>query len=325
MTPGKLTGSLALIATAFLWGTPIPIIGEMTDRWDPIHLGFVRYLIALPVSFLIASYVLGWRLPPLRPDGISTLKIAFLGGFGLAMFAVIFVYALAFMNPATAAVIAAMAPITSSLVAIFYGEKPDKSLGIGVALAVVGAIFAACDLSSLRSEEEELFDLQGGEPLFLFAQILWAWYSITCRRAMPTSHPAVVTFATMVPAAFTLVTVTLVLDGLGWLRPWPDNDTTFDWVAIVWMGIGSLALAVLGWNIGVASLGLVVSSIHMNLIPIVVVLTVFVMGIEPKWEELVGGAVVIAGVIQAQYASWSRMKQRQAAAAAAALRGASSD
>ena len=285
----RLAASAALVGSAVLWGTPIPVIGEMMTRWDPLALGAVRYALALPLMLVITAASLGWKWPPLRPDGVSPLWLALVGGGGLAGFAILYIVALGLMDPGTAAVIAAMAPITSGVVSLAFGEKPSRGLLLAVLLSVGGAGLAAVDLNS----PDDPIKLQGGEPIFLFAQVLWAWYSLACRRAMPKAPATVVTFATMVPGGATLA-------GAGWIEVWPTVVPATDYYYIALLGFGSVALAILFWNVGVAGIGLIASALHMNLIPLIAVLTAYALGIEPRWEQIAGGAIVIAGVLQAQ-------------------------
>ncbi len=272
------------------------MIEDLSARWDALTLGVLRYMLALPLVFLIATGSNGWRPPPLRPEGAPLLRIVALGCFGLSGFAVLYIVALSFMDPGTAAVIAAMSPVTSGLVALFYGERPTRRLLVAVALSVVGASLAALDFDS----EGQLFKFRGGELIFLFAQALWAWYSLGCRRVMPNTKPPLITFATMVPGALFLLAIWLTTEGLGVLPPLPQEVPTSDYYFIAFLGFGGAALAIVFWNIGVAGIGLLASSLHMNLIPLIVVLTAYALGIEPRWEQIVGGAIVITGVVQVQ-------------------------
>ncbi len=292
----QFTASAALVATAIFWGSPIPLIGEISQRWDALTLGVLRFAMALPLVFVIASASLGWRLPPLRPEGVPLFRLLVLGGFGLCGFAIIYIVALFHMDPGTAAVIAAMSPVTSGLVALIYGERPSSRLLVAVFLSVAGALLAAVDLDS----EASLFNFRGGEPLFLLAQALWAWYSIGCRRAMPQSSPPIVTFATMIWGGLSLFLVWLLMSALDQLPPWPEVVPVGDYYIIAFLSFGGAALAIVFWNLGVAGLGLIAAAMYMNLIPLIAVVTAYSLGIEPRWEQLVGGAIVITGVVYVQ-------------------------
>lgn len=279
-----------------IWGSPIPLIEDLSQRWDALTLGVLRYALALPLAFLIASASLGWKLPPLRPDNVGLLRLVALGGFGLSGFAVLYVVAIWHMDAGMAAVIAAMSPVTSGLVALAYGEKPSRPLMIAVALAVLGASLASMDFSS----DAQIFTFRGGEIIFLFAQVLWAWYSLGCRRAMPTTSPAVISFATMLPGGITLLLLWLALLAFGAIPPLPQTAPASDYYLIAFLGIFGAALAIVFWNYGVAGLGLLASALHMNMIPLFVILSAYALGVDPSWEQMVGGAIVIAGVLQAQ-------------------------
>lgn len=285
-----------MIGCAIFWGSPIPLIEDLSARWDALTLGVVRYAIALPLVYLIASGSLGWHRPPLRPGGVPLLRLIALGSFGLSGFAVFFIVAIANTDAGTAAVIAAMAPVTSGLVALFYGEKPSLRLLIAVALAVTGAAVAAVDFDS----DGALFEFRGGEALFILTQAIWAWYSIGCRRAMPDTPPAVATLATMLPAAVTLLLFWLLLQAFGLLPPLPHSVPSGDYFIIAFLAFGGTGLAIVFWNFGVAGLGLLASAMHMNLIPLFVVLTAYALGSDPRWEQIFGGSIVIVGVLQAQ-------------------------
>jgi len=64
-------------------------------------------------------------------------------------------------------------------------------------------------------------------------------------------------------------------------------------------------MGVLLWNFGVRRLGIVVASIYLNLIPVISVLIAVALGYEARWEQLVGGALVLAGV------AWSQVRGRR--------------
>ncbi|MEO1193669.1 MAG: DMT family transporter [Pseudomonadota bacterium] len=301
----RLTASGALFGAAFLWGSPIPIVGEMMERWDVFYLGIIRYGLALPLMLVIAAASLGWRWPPLRPEGISYFRLFLLGGVGIASFAILYILALAYMDPAMAAVVAAMAPITSGVVALCFGERPSRGLLIAVALSVLGGGVAAWDFDAIGSP----ISFRGGEFIFLLAQVVWAWYSLACRRYLPNSTATVVTYATIVPGAITLCLLTLVIGAFGGLKPWPTTIPLADYGYIALLGFGGVALAILFWNVGVAGLGLTASALHMNLIPVVAISIAFLLGVEPRWEQLLGGTIVLAGVLQAQLSAlrWRRI------------------
>ena len=60
--------------------------------------------------------------------------------------------------------------------------------------------------------------------------------------------------------------------------------------------LGPLVIGVMLWNLSVARLGLSVTALHLNLIPVVVMLFAYAQGSVPELRQVFGMALVIAGV-----------------------------
>ena len=56
----------------------------------------------------------------------------------------------------------------------------------------------------------------------------------------------------------------------------------------------------LGWNYGVRQLGVVVASLFLNFVPAFTILITTLQGRPPTTMQLLGGALVLAGVLQSQ-------------------------
>ena len=96
--------------------------------------------------------------------------------------------------------------------------------------------------------------------------------------------------------AFVLVGTAIVL-GYARVPPLPD---LLDFLILLHLVIPVTILGLLGWNYGVRHLGLSVSSLYLNLVPVTAVLTAVLLGDTPNMWQLVGGLVIIAGIGQAQ-------------------------
>jgi drug/metabolite transporter (DMT)-like permease len=69
-------------------------------------------------------------------------------------------------------------------------------------------------------------------------------------------------------------------------------------------GVFCTALATVAWNIGVSRLGIHMGAIWQNMVPVFAVLiSMMFFGIDPLPSQLIGGAVVLAGVL---YMQWRR-------------------
>ena len=65
-------------------------------------------------------------------------------------------------------------------------------------------------------------------------------------------------------------------------------------------------LATVAWNVGVSRLGIQSGGLWQNTVPVFAVLiSLLFFGVPPLAEQLVGGAVVLAGVL---YMQWQRLR-----------------
>lgn len=302
-----LGANLGLVATVLVWGTPIPLLDDILTRWDPVGMAMLRYALSVPflLLFLWLMQPTVYRPGRFLPAGIGWGRLIFLGALGPGGFALCFMVALAYSNPITMAILAAISPVIAGLVDwACYGQRPAKGIGLALLLAISGGIMASVELSELASG----LAVEGGEPIMLIALICWAWYSITAQRWMPGATQLHITTVSMLPTGFVIAGVYLAALALGWAEPLPADPRLDDMVLIAWIAVSSIVLGVLTWNMGVKRLGVVVASMYLNLIPLVAVLTAVALGVEPRIEQLIGGLLVVAGVLQAQYRRLAKSK-----------------
>jgi drug/metabolite transporter (DMT)-like permease len=82
---------------------------------------------------------------------------------------------------------------------------------------------------------------------------------------------------------------------------WPKRvPTTIEWGMIAWIGVLGVAVAVILWNTGVSMVGVPVASLFSNSAPVFAIGVAALMGAEPSWLQLAGGALVLGGIAQLQ-------------------------
>ena len=104
----------------------------------------------------------------------------------------------------------------------------------------------------------------------------------------------------------------------GWLLPcWaliraagiaPPPNLSPDAEALLWLGLTgtfSTALGGLLWNIGVSRVGLAAGVLWQNTVPVFGVLISMMFGFVPTAGQVLGGALVLAGVLVMQ---WHRLR-----------------
>jgi drug/metabolite transporter (DMT)-like permease len=286
----KLVASAALLLGSLLWGALIPMIWALTRVYDSVSLAVLRYLIAMPVLAIITWL---WGRAGLRRP-LPWRKILLLG-LPMAFFAIVFNIGIANSHPVTSAIILMCGPLIYTVIGRRMAHAPiPPGFGVALALSVIGGIVVV--LGGPGRTADSSIGLQGGEPLLLLAQLTWAWYSVRAQEWLADRGQFALSFLTSAACTLLLFVAYGPLLALGAATVPTHAPTTLEVVFLLWAGAGGVALAVVLWNFGVSRLALPVASLHNNTIPIFAALASISIGIWPTWQQLVGGAIVLAGV-----------------------------
>src|SRR5262245_27276533 len=288
--------NLGLLITVFAWGSMIPCVNAMVPRWDPFLLTSGRYAIAGPLFLLIVVLVESRRG---LGRALADWRVWVLGAVGVGLFGPLLIVGFAHTNPVTAAVLSAMAPAINAAVAwIGFREPLERSSLPAIGLAIVGGVIATYDPAGADGP----FALRGGEILIVAATACWAWYSLMAQRWLAGWSQLRITGLTVATGSVASVAI-YVLAALAGLAPlWPTiPHTTLDLGLFSWMTIGPVILGFFLWHYAVRRLGFVVASLFLNLTPVVAILLIaLAFAVYPTALQLLGGALVLAGVLQSQ-------------------------
>ena len=300
-----IAANLGLLLTMLIWGAFIPALNLVFDRWDPWSLAAIRYWIALPLLGLVIRLT---APGPLFPSGTNWRKVALIGGLGFGGFGGLYTIGVAHANPITAAILSAAGPVVAALVARFGYGAPLASFTKGaLVLAFAGGLLAMVDWHAAGNP----LVFQGGEILLLLSTVCWCWYSIEAQRTLPGLSQIQITFITMIPAASVLTAAYLAAGTIGEAHLPMPRPTGTDLLIFLYMGGLVAGAGVMMWNFGVQRLGLVIASIYLNLIPLVAItISVAALGTPLRWEQLIGGALVLSGVALSQFGAFLAFRRR---------------
>jgi drug/metabolite transporter (DMT)-like permease len=284
-----LAGHGAILLTAVLWGSLIPLLGILLSHFDAYALSAFRYGIA---TLLLAPALLlgggGW----LR--GLPIGKVFLLGFLGIAGFTTCYTLGVALSDPGTAIVISAATPVISAVFAtIVYRIPFEKGAGLAFLLAALGGVIASLG----RPETSAGLGFRGGELLFIAAGICWAWYSIHAQKWLGQYRQSHLTAVTMVTGSLGLWLVFMIAAGLdaAHVPEWPSHDTL---LLLAFVAVGSTLIGILCWNFAVARLGVIIPSLYLSMLPAIGMLTAAALGTPPTTMQLVGGVIVTTGIAQ---------------------------
>jgi drug/metabolite transporter (DMT)-like permease len=290
-----LAANLGMLLVALSWGTMIPSMTHLLVGWDPFFLAAVRYCLPIPPMLLLLRVVEG-RSPWFA--GMAPWRWWLLGSVGIGMFAPLFTIGIQHSNPVTAVILSASSPVVTAFVGwIAYRLAMPRNMIPGILLTIIGCTYATYDpsLSGIP------FDIRGGELFIIAAQACWAWYSITAQRWLLGCSQIRITTMTTVTASATLIGAYLVASFFGAAQfPPAVPTTTFDYGLFIWLALVPVMIGNILWHYGVNKLGAVIAALFMNLMPITAILITTAMGIAPTMQQLIGGALVLAGIMLAQ-------------------------
>jgi drug/metabolite transporter (DMT)-like permease len=307
--------NLGLLVMIAMWGTFFPLLEFVLKTWDPMSATIGRHLMA--VITLLAAIMLLDRSFPLH-GRLPWRHLWLLGLIGMTISAIMTTLGVHFSSGVSAAIVAATNPITSAITARVVQRLPlMPGIIVGTLLSTAGGLIAIFGFggTGVNAEGSGFTGLRGGEVLMIGANVVFTWYSIMAQQWMRGYSQLHITGLTAAPGLIGLLVVWL---GAHWTGINPIR-TDFSWpnVAILlYMGAVSVAFGNFLWHYGVSRVGVIISSMYGNLIPIIAVLmTLIWFGTAPSRGQVLGGLMIIAGVLYAQFRALRAARLRQDAAA----------
>jgi drug/metabolite transporter (DMT)-like permease len=296
-----LTGTLSYLTASVLWGLNIPLTTSLLKSFDPFWASPSRYVIASLFLGILVWLSLGFKQlrSPISPVRLGLMSLSVAG------FLLCYNFGIAYTHPITAAAISAGAPVYVAVVSKWMtGARLEKGFWGATLLTLMGAGIAVFGKASAAGAG---LKLQGGEFLLVLAIACWTVYSILAQRWFTPETPALRrTFLSSLGAVpwlllFWGLARLLGLVGEPNLSPTPAAINTLLVAAIF-----CTALATVAWNMGVARLGIATGGMWQNMVPVFAVLiSLAFFDVTPLPAQLIGGAVVMAGVL---YMQWQKSR-----------------
>lgn len=284
---------LLVALTAIMWGANFNLAKPVLAELHPFVAGADRYLIAAAIM-LAMTYFRGERVP-LR-HGKTYVILGIVGVFGFNLF---FFLGMASTSPVNGALIMALNPLTTSLIAwAMLGDKPSTRQMLAFPVGIIGVGIVVLGAGAH-------VHVAIGDLFLMIANINWAFYNVLVKRLMPQDTSSIASTAGIMSVGALALTLVAVIAGESFTMPSLHAGS-----ALLAMSIGGGVLAYLFWNIGIGTLGAARAAIFLNLVPVASMVIAAFGGQPPTYVQLLGGALVIGAV------SFSSLPQRRSALAA---------
>lgn len=288
------SATLVLLFAALIWGSMIPVLGALADHYDKWMLSWLRYVLGVPVLWLA---VLLSRRPVVEPRPLRWDQLAKLGA-AMTVFSVLYTFGVAHSHPATAAIVLMGGPIWATLLArALLGAVTPPGFVLTLALVVAGGVLVVLGTPGRTAGG---LGLEGGEILLIVAQLCWTWYSIRAQQWLADRGQIALSALTSTVASVMLAVVVAVVWAVQGITVPTEMPPVTDFAMLAWVGVFGVAAAVVFWNVGVSLVGVPVASLFSNSAPVFAIGVAALMGREPSWLQLGGGAVVLGGIAQLQ-------------------------
>lgn len=275
---------LRLFSVSILWGINFVISSYLLQNFSPIFLSFARLVITSVFLLLVALRWRNLRLPTKKEWGL----LAGVGIFGTLLNQTFFFTGLKYSTAANAALIIALAPLATVLLArMFLREQLTV-------FKITGAFMGLAGVSIIVLFGDGGFTISTGDIYLLFAMLTLS-ISLLFVRSLTASMPsyAVTIFATvlgsflMIPAAaFEAFRGQTVM-----------GHSLFVWLLLIAAAVVTQGLAGFWWNQGVARVGASTASMFMNIPPFIALIVAhFVLGDPILVSQLIGGVLILLGV-----------------------------
>ncbi len=276
----------AMAALVLIWGVNFPIIKVAFAEIPPFVFNGLRFLIAAALLVVILSRMEG----PLRVERADLPGLVLLGLIGHAGYQTLFIAGLARTTASHSALILSMVPLFVGAMGVALGiERPSLRMWVGLVLAFAGIVILVRGRSGLPAHGATLV----GDAITLAASLCWAAYTVL-------SRPWLTRFS-----ALRLTTVTLVFGLPVILASAVPGTSQLDWgliglrswAALVFSSLFAVVVSYIIWYSSVQAVGSARTAAFSNLIPVVAMLSAWLVLREPLGlPQILGAAVVLFGV-----------------------------
>ncbi len=282
-------GHLVALMTIFIWGTTFISTKVLLENFTPVEILLFRFVMA---------YAALWAICPRVMKNVTLYKecvFAAAGLTGICLYYLLENIALTMTWASNIGVIITMSPFfTAILTRVFLREQ--GTLGWNFFLGFLTAVFGV----GLISFNGAAFELNPfGDFLALAAAVVWACYAVLTKKMADFGYSTVAcTRRTFFWGILFMLPTPMIFEFQWGLERLLDGVSLLN---LLYLGLGASALCFVSWNYAVKVLGTVKTSVYIYLVPVVTVLTAFLILGEPlTWMSVTGCVLTIVGLVISQ-------------------------
>lgn len=281
----KILPLLAAFYLPFAGGFDFVFIEYMLHYIDSVTLVCMRLIIVAILMHIAHRVVQG----PFRVEKGDLLRFLIAGGLGTGVYYIFEAIGIGMTSAALSSIILAMVPLFGLFGdRILYGTKITKLKLIGVIVSIIGVVIIV-----FGAGNGEVSGTLLGIALLFLAAVFWAIYIILGKPLNGKYSSMTVTTAMFSAGALVDIPIFLLYEPENILNIGMKNALLTILFAVICIGLANLL-----YMYGVGKLPIIVSSILMNVLPVVTIIVSWIVFHESLTPlQLFGGALIIASVI----------------------------
>jgi drug/metabolite transporter (DMT)-like permease len=274
-----------MLALATIWGVNFVVIKAALDVMSPLVFNTLR----MGSAVVILAVVLRAQ-GPLTVRRSDWLTLLALGLVGHTLYQILFISGIARTTAGNSALILAMVPLfVAVLGAALRLDRLTPRVWLGITVAFAGLFVLVLGGGRMRFDTQTI----AGDGLVLVCSICWASYTVFSRPFLTRMSALQLTTITMLLGVPPLVLVSLPqLLAQDWAR-----ITWQAWAGVAFSAVTAIAIGYVIWYRSVQRVGGARTAVYSNLIPIVAMISAYLLlGERLNILQIAGAAVVLAGV-----------------------------
>lgn len=282
--PGRINAAMLLLVT--IWGLNFPIVKGAFSELPPFAFNGLRFAVAAVLLLAVLRRREGsQRIPPADLPGLVLL-----GLLGHAGYQTLFMAGLARTTAGHSSLILALVPLFVGVFGVAMGlERPSPRMWAGLVIAFAGVIALIAGRGGLSNDGSSV----AGDLLTLSASLCWAAYTVLSRPFLRRMSALRLTTVTL----FLGLPVILASAVPGLLRVnWPAISPS-SWAALAFSAVFAVVVSYVIWYTSVQAFGSARTAAFSYLIPVVALISAWMLLGEPLGTvQVLGGSVVLFGV-----------------------------
>lgn len=277
-------GTISILICMFIWGLSFINIKVAIEFLGPMTLGFIRFAIASTLLFLIVK--IGKYDHSIEKSDIKHMISTAI--FGITLYFFFENNGIKYTNASIASLIIAGTPIFTLIGdRIVYKTKLNRVSILAVTINILGVIFI------VGKNSRSILNGSGIGYLFMLGAVIsWVAFSLLSKKLYTKYSSLVITFYQSIFGTI------MFFPFIFFEKNRFDIITKEAIIHILILAVFASAVAMILYTKSMEQLGPFVSSLYLNLIPLVTLLFAFLLlGEKLSFNEFIGGGLILVSVI----------------------------